>query len=76
MKKNFLPNYKKFIVFLKDEVKGKLEKTNNKCENYIGKILKKSRKGDFKTISGVFSYICHKVDGWIERQLEKLKKVG
>ena len=74
LKKNFLPEYKKFIVFLKDEVKGKLEKTNNKCENYIGKILQKSRKGDFKTIPGVFNYICHKVDGWIERRLEKLEK--
>ena len=71
--KNFFPKYKRFIVFLKDEVKGKLEKTNNKCENYIGKILEKSRKSDFKTITGLFDYVSHKVDGWIERRLIKLE---
>ena len=71
LNKNFFPVYKRFIVFLKKEVKGKLEKTNNKCENYIGKILKKARKADFKTISGVFDYICHKVRGWFEKHLEK-----
>ena len=71
LNKNFFPIYNRFIIFLKKEVKDKLEKTNNKCENYIGKILKKSRKGDFKTISGVFDYICHKIEGWFERQLKK-----
>ena len=70
LNKNFFPVYKRFIVFLKKEVEGKLENTNNKCENYIGKILKKSRKSDFKTISGAFDYIFHKINGWFEKNYE------
>ena len=54
-------------MFLKSDAKGFLEKTNNKCENYIGKILDKSIKGKFKTIMGAFDYILHRIDGWFEK---------
>lgn len=73
LNKNFFPEYKRYIVFLKKEVMDKLEKTNNKCENYIGKILDKSRKGDFKTKNGVFNHICHRADGWIKKRKIKLE---
>ena len=37
LNKNFFPVYKRFIVFLKKEVKGKLENIINKCGSCIGK---------------------------------------
>lgn len=69
--KNFFPVYKRYIVFLKDDVKGLIQKTNNICENYIGKIIDKKRKGDFKTTMGAFDYIIHRVEGWIKNHQPK-----
>ena len=34
--KNFMPNYRKYIIFLKKEFKEKLDSTDNKLENYFG----------------------------------------
>ena len=70
--KNFFPVYKRYIVFLKKEVKGYLPKTDNICENYIGKIIDKKIKGKFKTISGAFDYIINRVEGWINSHQPKL----
>ena len=58
--------YKKYIVYLQSEVNKYLDKTNNKCENYIGKIIDKKHKSKFKTMEGFFDYILHRIDGWIE----------
>ena len=63
----FFPEYKKYLVYLQDGAKGHLEKTNNKCENYIGKIIDKSRKGKFKTLKGFFDYCLHRIEGWIKK---------
>lgn len=68
LNKNFFPKYKGYIEFLKSTAKH-LEKTNNKCENYIGKIIDKYRKGDFKTLDGFFDYILHRIDGWIDTHM-------
>ena len=69
---NFFPVYKRYIVFLKKEVKGYLQKTDNICENYIGKIIGKKDKGKFKTIFGAFDYIINRVEGWIKNHQPKL----
>ena len=71
MNKNFFPVYKRYIVFLKKEVKDHLYKTNNICENYIRKIIDKDRKHDFKIIKGVFDYIINRVEGWIKKHQPK-----
>ena len=63
---NFFPVYKRYIIFLKEEVKGYLPKTDNLCENYIGKIIDKKIKGKFKTILGAFDYIINRAEGWIK----------
>ena len=34
LNKNFFPQYRKFLKFLKNPFKEKLERTNNKLENY------------------------------------------
>ena len=70
--KNFFPVYKRYIVFLKKEVKGYLPKTDNLCENYIGKIIDKKIKGKFKTILGAFDYILNPSEGWIKNHKPKL----
>lgn len=72
--KNFFPVYKRYLVFLKKGTNGHLEKTNNKCENYIGKILDKYHKSKFKTLKGAFDYICHRVEGWIEKHILDYEK--
>ena len=36
LNKNFFPEYRKFLKFLENPFKGKLEGTNNKIENYLG----------------------------------------
>lgn len=69
---NFFPVYKRYIEFLKKEVKGYLPKTDNLCENYIGKIIDKHVKGKFKTIFGAFDYIINRVEGWIKNHQPKL----
>ncbi len=69
---NFFPVYKRYIVFLKKEVKGYLQKTDNICENYLGKIIGKKDKGKFKTILGAFDYIINRVEGWIKNHQSKL----
>ena len=70
--KNFFPVYKRYIVFLKKEVKGYLPKTDNLCENYIGKIIDKKIKGKFKTMLGAFYYILNRSEGWIKTHKPKL----
>ena len=69
---NFFPVYKRYIVFLEKEVKGYLPKTDNLCENYIGKIIDKKVKGKFKTILGAFDYIVNRAEGWIKNHQPKL----
>ena len=75
LKRNFFPEYAKYIVFLKDRVKKHLESTNNKVENYIGNILDKSKKRIFRTVHGVFSHIFHRKDGWIAKRLAEKEKI-
>lgn len=74
LKRNFFPDYAKYIVFLKKDVKKYLEATNNKVENYIGNILNKSKKKIFRTVHGVFSHIFHRKDGWISKRLIEKEK--
>ena len=70
--KNFLPEYKKYIVFLKDEFKGKLDRTNNKTENYIGNTLPKAHKNKFRTNQGLFDHIYLRSIRWKKNQRNQL----
>ena len=49
LNKNFFPEYRKFLRFLEEPFKGKLERTNNKTENYLGNTLDKHTKRIYKT---------------------------
>lgn len=51
-----------------------MEPTNNKCENYIGKIIDKVHKVKFKTAKGFFNYILHRIEGWIEDHINYIPK--
>lgn len=51
---NFFPNYKKYLNYLKKE-------QYNKLENYDGITLLKSEKKKFKTLTGVFNQILHRM---------------
>ncbi len=66
--KNFFPEYKKFLLFLKKDHKAKLTQTNNQTENYIGNIMSKSLKRTFRTEIGFFSYIIHRINGWLKNR--------
>ena len=72
LNKNFLPVYKKYLVFLESPFIGKLESTNNKLENYFGNTLDKHTKRIYRTPKGIFDYIMVRKDGWIENQKEVL----
>ena len=69
---NFFPNYKKFLNFLKKEHCKKLERTNNQLENYNGNTLPKSEKRKFRTLTGVFNQILHRINNWIKNQKNQL----
>ena len=65
--KNFMPYYKKYIKFLKNEYKGKLDNTDNKLENYFGNTLNKYIKKIFRTKQGLFNFIFQRKK-WLERK--------
>ena len=50
----------------------KLEKTNNRLENYNGITLPKSEKKKFRTLNGVFNQILHRIKNWNENQKNQL----
>ena len=65
--KNFMPYYKKYIKFLKNEYKGKLDNTDNKLENYFGNTLNKYIKKIFRTKTRIIQlHIPEKK--WLERK--------
>ena len=64
--KNFMPIYKKYIKFLQDKYKEKLDSTDNKLENYFGNTLNKHIKKIFRTKSGLFNFILQRKNGWNE----------
>ncbi|WP_409199744.1 hypothetical protein [Methanobrevibacter sp. DSM 116169] len=72
LKNNFMPIYKKFLVFLKKEHKTKACQTNNKTENYIGNIMPKSYKKKFRTEIGLMTQIKHRIKNWIKNRKTQL----
>ena len=72
LKRNFFPNYKKYLNYLIKEHYNKLEKTNNRLENYNGITLPKSEKKKFRTLNGVFNQILHRIKNWNENQKNQL----
>lgn len=62
--RNFFPEYKKFLVFLKKDHMGKLTATNNRTENYIGNIMPKALKNKFRTRLGFYNHIRQRIIGW------------
>ena len=58
---NFMPIYKKYILFLQKDHLGKLDSTNNKVENYFGNTLPRRVKNIFRTKGGLFNFaLCRK----------------
>ena len=72
LNKNFFPEYRKFLKFLENPFKEKLERTNNKLENYLGNTLDKHTKKIYRTPEGLFAYIMSRKDGWIENRNQDL----
>ena len=64
-----MPIYKKYIIFLEKDFKGKLDSTNNKIENYFGNTLPKRIKNIFRTKRGLFNFISNRKKGWIENNV-------
>lgn len=72
LNKNFFPEYRKFLRFLEEDYKDKLESTNNKLENFNGNTMPKYEKRSYRTKRGLWSALMHKKDGWIKRRNEDL----
>jgi len=66
LKREFFPKYKKFLTFLKEHHKGKIDSTNNKTENYIGNIMPKADKNKYRTKIGFINQIYHRTKNWIK----------
>ena len=75
LNKNFFPQYRKFLKFLETPFKEKLERTNNKLENYLGNTLDKHTKKIYRTPEGLFAYIMSRKDGWIENRNQRPNKL-
>ena len=71
--KDFFPEYKKFLWFLKDEFKGKLTRTNNASEMYFHATLPKSKKKRYRTKEGVFNQICTRRNDWMKKPKFQLR---
>ena len=71
--KDFFPEYKKFLWFLKDEFKGKLTRTNNASEMYFHATLPKSEKKRYRTKEGVFNQICTRRNDWMKKPKFQLR---
>ena len=72
LKNNFFPEYRKYLRFLEEDYKEKLESTNNKLENFNGNTMLKYEKRCYKTKRGLWSALMHKKDGLIKRKNEDL----
>jgi len=72
LKREFFPKYKKFLTFLKEPHKGKIDSTNNKTENYIGNIMPKADKNKYRTKLGFINQIYHRTKNWIKNQKNQL----
>ena len=72
--KDFFPEYKKFLWFLKDEFKGKLTRTNNDSEMYFHSTPPKAEKKQYRTEDGVFNQICNRKNGWMKNLKSQLTK--
>ncbi len=72
LKKNFFPEYRKFLRFLEEDYKNKLDSTNNKIENFNGNTMPKYEKRSYKTKKGLWSALMHKAKGWIKRRKQDL----
>jgi hypothetical protein len=68
LKKEFFPIYKKFLTFLKEPHKGKINSTNNKTENYIGNIMPKADKNKYRTKIGFMNQIYHRTKNWTKNR--------
>ena len=68
LNKNFFSQYRKFLKFLENPFKWKLEGINNKIENYLGNTLDKHSKKIYRTPEGMFAYIMSRKNGWIENR--------
>ena len=74
LEKDFFPEYKKYIWFLKKEYKGKLTRTDNDSEMYFHATLPKSEKKRFRTKQGIFNQIFNRKYGWMKKIKSQLTK--
>lgn len=53
LKDNFFPEYRKYLKFLEEDYKDKLESTNNKLENFNGNRMPKYEKRSYRIKRGL-----------------------
>ncbi|WP_042694879.1 hypothetical protein [Methanobrevibacter oralis] len=58
LNKNFFSQYRKFLKFLENPFKGKLEGINNKIENYLGNTLDKHSKKFIELLKVCLLILC------------------
>ena len=68
MNKNFFPEYRKFLQFLKKEHYGKLDATNNRIENYNKITMHRYEKKFYRAKIGLWSALMHKKDVWTKNR--------
>jgi hypothetical protein len=64
LNQSFMPNYKKYLTYLKKPHIGRLTKTNNQTENYIGNTMPKADKNKYKTGIGFMNQIYNRSQRW------------
>ncbi|MCC7553239.1 MAG: hypothetical protein KO202_01920 [Methanobacteriaceae archaeon] len=64
LNQSFIPNYKKYLTYLKKPHIGRLTKINNQTENYIGNTMPKADKNKYKTGIGFMNQIYNCSQRW------------
>ena len=70
--KDFFPEYKKVLWFIKPEFKGKLTRIYNDSQMYFHTTLPKADKKRYMAENGVFNQICNRKNGWMKNMKSQL----
>jgi hypothetical protein len=68
IKQKIIPDYKRLTQFMEDH---KIPRTSNTVENYYKQTEPEQIKKKYKTITGILTYLHHKMKNWTQKHIKK-----
>ena len=68
IKQKIVPDYKRLTQFMEDH---KIPRTSNTVENYYRQTEPEQIKKKYKTITGILTYLHHKMKNWTQKHIKK-----